>query len=117
MIMVRRLRTLPTTCALIALLCGVSYSQWVTFTDQTATRMSFSGATNDPEEKDFGIADIDNDGDLDLINVRKEGFYATGSRTHILFMNVAGVLTDLTATFAPGFNANPSLARSVVVAD
>jgi hypothetical protein len=104
-------------CAALVLVTSVAPAQWISFTDQTATRLSYSAATTDPEEKDFQLADMDNDGDLDLVNVRKEGFYGTGSRTHLLFMNVAGVLVDQTATYAPGFISNPSLARVVVVAD
>ena len=32
-------------------------------------------------------------------------------------MNVDGIMTDQTATYAPGFNSNPSLARVVLIAD
>ena len=40
-----------------------------------------------------------------------------GPRTHVLLMNVNGVLTDQTATYASGFLANPSLARTSVIGD
>ncbi len=97
----------------------LAQSAWVQFSDSTGSRLSLTGglATTDPEEKDFWLIDIDHDGDQDLLNVRKEGFYGAGNRTHMLLMNVNGVLTDLTATFAPGFIANPSLGRSVLAAD
>jgi hypothetical protein len=95
-------------------------AQWITFTEMTGTYtsgLSTSTTTGDPNEKDFGLGDLDKDGDIDIVNARKEAFYATGSRSHILLMNVSGVLTDQTATYAPGFNTNPSLARAVVIAD
>jgi hypothetical protein len=52
----------------------------------TATRLSMVGttATTDVEEKDFWLVDIDHDGDQDLLNVRKEAFYLTGNRSHLL---------------------------------
>jgi hypothetical protein len=96
---------------------SVTFAQWITFTDQTSTYLSMANYQNDIEEKDLQLADLDNDGDLDLVNVRKQEFYLTGNRTHVLLMNVAGVLTDQTATYAPGFLANPSLARVVVIGD
>lgn len=102
---------------LLAASPAMVHAQWITFTDMTSTYLSLPNYQNDVEEKDMALADLDSDGDLDLVNVRKEGFYATGSRTHILLMNVNGVLTDQTATYAPGFLANPSLARVVVIAD
>jgi hypothetical protein len=91
-------------------------AQWVAFADLTSTRLSFPGSTTDDAEKDFQVADLNNDGLPDLVDVRKEA-WGDGPRTHVLLMNVNGVLTDQTATYAPGFLANPSLARTSVVGD
>src|SRR6186997_1112307 len=92
------------------------HAQWITFTDMTSAYLSFPGYATDDSEKDFQFADLDNDGLLDLIDVRKQA-WMDGARTHVLLMNVNGVLTDQTATYAAGFLANPSLARASVVGD
>jgi hypothetical protein len=92
-------------------------AQWITFTDMTPTYLSYTGYASDGEEKDFSLADLDKDGDQDLVVVRKQPFYQTGARTHVLLMNVGGVMTDQTTTYAPGFISNPSLARLSLVAD
>ena len=57
----------------------------------------------DVEEKDFATADFDNDGDIDLICVRKLPYTTFGNRTNVLFLNVDGVMTDSTFDFAPDF--------------
>jgi hypothetical protein len=93
------------------------HAQWITFTDSTPSYLSYTGYATDGEEKDFSTADLDKDGDLDVIVVRKQPFYQISPRTHVLLMNVGGVLTDQTVTYAPGFIANPSLARLSLVAD
>lgn len=99
-------------------LTNVASAQWVTFTDETATRLSLVNATiNDAEEKDIAVADIDRDGDTDAIVTRKEPFSNVGPRADLLLMNVNGVLTDMTATFAPGFLSDLTDARDVQIAD
>ncbi len=100
-------------------------SDWVTFTDETATRLQvepFADATGgtyqaDTQEKDIVIADLNQDGFDDAIVVRKEPFSNSGARQDVLLMSEAGVLVDRTATLAPGFIDNPSDARDVFVGD
>jgi hypothetical protein len=74
----------------------------VTFQNQTSTRLVATpllGAT-DPQEKDYAWGDFDQDGDTDLVVVRKEPFTSPGRFPNVLFMNESGVLTDRTATLA-----------------
>ena len=90
--------------------------QWVSFTDETDSRLSLSSVPgNDSEEKDIEVADVDNDGDMDVIVVRKRPFSAVGARDDLLLMNENGVLVDRTALF--GFDGGASDARDVVCVD
>ncbi len=87
-----------------------SAGSWVEFTDATGSRLvADSGlGVNDPDEKDYAFGDIDKDGDIDIICVRKQEFTTTGRRRNVLFMNqgiadgqaIDGVFVDMTATFA-----------------
>ena len=78
---------------------------WVSYTDETATRLVIDAAVgvDDEEEKDFTSGDVDKDGDDDLIIVRKLPFTNAGPRRNVLLMNEGGVLTDRTSTLAPDF--------------
>ncbi|MSR75607.1 MAG: VCBS repeat-containing protein [Planctomycetes bacterium] len=109
-------------------------NRWVEFADETATRLIAAVAlsTGDPDEKDYGWGDLDRDGDIDLICVRKQPFSSAGKRVNVLFMNeglkeghsLDGVLVDRTTTYAInsatvgdfGFNT-PTNDRDVAVAD
>ena len=87
-----------------------TYGQWVTFTNQTATRLVANPAVGaaDIEEKDYAWADLDKDGDVDLVCVRKQPFTSAGRKTSVLFMNegiaeghpINGVMVDRTAQWA-----------------
>lgn len=113
-----------------ALFCGASQAQfndqWLTLTNQTNTRLpggafSVSDINN---EVDFTWGDVNQDGFVDLIVVRKEPFTSSGRRTNILLMNEGGVLQDRTNQYAtasdvPGDNGfmTPTNDRDVVLAD
>ncbi len=77
-------------------------AQWATFVDQTATRLVAAPGLglSDPQEKDYAFADFDQDGDTDLVCVRKQPATSTGHFPNVLFMNEGGVLTDRTAALA-----------------
>ena len=96
------------------------------FTNQTDTRLvaSPSLGTNDSQEKDYAWGDIDQDGDIDLICVRKEPFTSTGRDINVVFMNEDGVLTDRTEQYATDTDVNgdngfltPTNDRDVILHD
>ncbi len=72
------------------------------FTNQTTQRLICDPAVgiNDTEEKDYAWGDVDLDGDIDLICVRKEPFTSEGRNINVLFMNEGGMLVDRTTEYA-----------------
>jgi hypothetical protein len=77
-------------------------AQWVTYQNQTGSRLSAAAAlvATDTQEKDYAWADLDKDGDIDLVIVRKQPFTSSGRFPNVLLMNENGVLTDRTALYA-----------------
>ncbi len=82
---------------------------WVSFLDETPTRLIVDAnvGLNDPEEKDMAQGDFDNDGDIDIIVVRKQPFTTPGRKRNVLFMfegpneghAIDGVLVDRTLLY------------------
>ncbi len=91
-----------------------------TFTDATSTRLSAGPSEGDADisEKDYGLGDFDNDGDVDVISARRIALKINVGQPlpDTLFMNESGVLTDRTAEFAPGL-LTALRSRDVAVAD
>ncbi len=128
--------TLTWASALVAVFALVhpANAQWIQFQDETSQRLVANPAvgTADVEEKDYAWGDVDNDGDIDVVCVRKQPFTTAGRRTNVLFLNegiveghaVNGVLVDRTDLFAvasdvagdSGFST-PTNDRDVVLAD
>lgn len=90
------------TLLIVALAAPAATAQWVTFQDESVSRISASGALGltDNREKDYAWGDIDKDGDIDLAVVRKQPFTSPGKNRNVLFINTNGVLVDRTGDFA-----------------
>jgi len=88
---------------------GGGAAEWVRFIDGTSRLVSTpSVGVADVAEKDYIWGDVDQDGDEDLISVRKQPWNTPGRRRNVLFMNEGivdgqatdGVLVDRTTEFA-----------------
>lgn len=90
-----------------ALICSsfVSAQDWINFEEVTSTNLQIdpSLGVDDQLEKDLFAADLDNDGDPDMIIVRKVRFSTPGGLPNVLVMNEGGTFVDRTAALAPGF--------------
>jgi hypothetical protein len=97
-----RFPTVFTMAAVAAVAAPSLRAQWATFQDQTSTRLVAAAGvgSGDPQEKDYAWADFDQDGDIDLVCVRKQPATSGGHFPNVLFMNENGVLTDRTSTLA-----------------
>ena len=124
-----RARTIGLLAALLGL-TGTAHAQfdvrWAEFRNDTASRLVAAPALGaaDIEEKDFAWGDLDRDGDVDLVVVRKQPGTTAGRQPNVLLMNEGGTLVDRTAQFAaaadvPGDQGflTPTNDRDVVVAD
>ena len=109
--------------------CG----QWAVF-EEDPSRLDAPAALGaaDTAEKDYAWGDVDHDGDIDLVVVRKQPWTTTGRRPNVLFMNegiaeghaVDGVLVDRTGQYASASNIvgdlgflTPTNDRDVVLVD
>lgn len=96
--------------------------QWLDFDDVSATRIVTDDSdpdpvgTTDPFEKDIDVGDVDRDGDLDVVIVRKVRFSVPGGKRNALYMNEGGTFVDRSAELVPDF-ADLTDDRDVVLVD
>lgn len=76
--------------------------QWAEYQNSTATRLdpTVTGISSQSTEVEFAWGDLDKNGWIDLVVVRKQAFTSPGKRTNYLLMNYNGVLTNKTNDFA-----------------
>ena len=114
----RRFFPLPAVTGLTLFLMAPLHGQWIDFVQVTDTNLAADPevGVNDVEEKAYVVGDFDQDGDPDVVVARKLPFTTYGPRQNVLFLNIGGVLTDVTATLAPQF-LEPDNSRDVGAGD
>jgi FG-GAP-like repeat len=77
-------------------------SDWVNFSNQTATRLQVAPSlgASDNQEKAYAWGDFDQDGDIDLAIARKIPMAFAGTRPNVLLMNEDGIMVDRTGQYA-----------------
>ncbi|MGP1346995.1 MAG: FG-GAP-like repeat-containing protein [Phycisphaerales bacterium] len=100
--------------------------EWVCFEEQSDARIAAPDdlVLADQAQKAYAWGDVNNDGLVDLVIVRKQPWTNAGKRTNVLLINEGGVLVDRTAEYAAatdhatdlGF-LTPTNERDVVIAD
>jgi hypothetical protein len=100
--------------------------QWLKFENESARRIYASPGLGlqDQKEKDYAWGDVDNDGDVDLVVVRKQGWTTAGKDPNVLFINEDGALVDRSAQYASASDVagdlgflTPTNDRDVALAD
>jgi hypothetical protein len=96
-----------TTAVVAAAIAAPALGQWVTYENQTSTRLVAASSllVNDNLEKDFSFGDFDQDGDMDVVCMRKFPGSIQGGFRDILFMNENGVLVDRTLEYGSAADA------------
>ncbi len=98
---------LTTSTVLIGAMTASASAQWVSFSNQTNSRIQSDNTaftTSDFQERDYSYGDLNNNGWIDLVAMRKQPGTSTGRRVNRLFMNENGVLVDRTAEYASAVN-------------
>ncbi len=90
---------------------------WIHFVEDPSRIVADpSVGSDDTEEKDIATADLNGDGNIDLVIVRKVPFSNPGGKRNVLFMNEDGTMVDRTSELAPGF-LDLTDDRDVVIVD
>ena len=115
------MKSLSQKLLLLCILCPqLLTAQWLEWQDITSTNVTLTTVSNsDDEEKDISAGDLNNDGWIDVIVVRKEPFSnpAQSQQADLLLINENGELVDRTNEYAPEFITIPTYARDVLIWD
>jgi len=120
-----RLFATPFLLSLLAISARAQFNdQWAEYArNDSLLGLSSTAISSSNTEVDMAWADLDQDGDTDVVVVRKQPFTSAGKRTNILLRNDGGVLNDATSlatdSDVPGDQgfSTPTNDRDVVLAD